>query len=492
MNSQNIYSLSVILNRVQEILDQRLKGVHFWLKVEIATFRKDQKGHCYLELVETNQQQVIARSRAIIWNHTMRTIEQNLGHDTSAILKEGSEILCFCEIQFSPAFGLSIHIDQVDLNFSMGELERKKQQTLKKLEEEGLIHLNKAIIIPQVIQRIALIASPNTAGYEDFVKQLTTNRYQLYYQIDLYPCVVQGDQAATSIIHQMGRLKATAYDVIVLIRGGGSKFDLEPFNDFHLAVAIATSKCPVFTGIGHEIDVSVADTVAHTFFKTPSAVGAHLVEHNYHFWVTVSTCYAHIQKTYEQKMIHHQKDLQLVVNEIASQAISKTQLKRGNLHTTSNRFITQVSRRIAKENSHLNLAIAAVQSLPNAFTQQNHVQINERATIIQMIGKNKLRDEYIHLEAYTNHVILSAKNTIRHQRMRMQNMEAIPPIYHPDQTLKRGYALVRKDHQLIRGHENLKEGDRLEIQFYQTTLTVTITQNINPWKTIPTRVHPKN
>lgn len=492
MATSKIYSLSVILKRIQNILENQLNGIHFWLKVEISSIKQDRNGHFYLELIETSNQQIIAKSRATIWNSSVRGIQQQLGNDFQSILKDGSEILCYSEVVFSPTYGLSLNITHVDLNFSMGEVERKKQLTLQQLTKEQLIDKNKQHILPLVIQHVALIGSPSTSGHEDFLKQLANNSYGFQFTADLFPCTVQGDRAVASIIEQLNRLEKDRYDAIIIIRGGGSKFDLEPFNDYDLAYTIANHHTAILTGIGHETDTSIADIVANQSFKTPSAVAAFIVERAYHFWVNTVSIYNTILTIYEQTLQNNQKDIKYISSEIASQSTSKTRLIRGLLHQQSNRIITEVNNRLAEENSKLHQGKVILGTSPFQRIKREQLLLNEGVHYIDMVTKSNTKEQQIFLDIYQRNLIHYSKNILQYKRIHLDDLEGIPSIYEPMNTLRRGFALVQKNNIFIRENEPLEIGDQLDIYFYNKTLSVTVNKNVTTWKTTPTKALQKN
>ena len=197
------YSLSTILNRVKTIIDTNVAGKCFWLKVEIANINFHRSGHVYLELAENQNGNTIAKCKAIIWNYQISHIRQTLGKDFDNILKKGNEILCYTSIQFDVTYGLSILITDVNLEFAVGQIEKKRQETIDRLKKEGLIDLNKRIPIPLVIKTIALIASKDTSGYQDFVKNITENQYGYKFYIELFSSSVQGNTAEIEIVNRL-------------------------------------------------------------------------------------------------------------------------------------------------------------------------------------------------------------------------------------------------------------------------------------------------
>ncbi|WPP50656.1 exodeoxyribonuclease VII large subunit [Catalinimonas niigatensis] len=255
----------------------------YWVVAEIGEIRLTQKGHCYLELIEKDSQQLLAKTRATIWSYTYRNLNGWFEAITGESLKGGMNILCQVEVAYHEVYGISLNIKDIDANFTLGERARKKQEVLNRLADEGVVEMNKALLLPTVPQKIAVISSPTAAGLGDFLDQLSSNRYAYHFEIKLFKALMQGNQAEESIVNAMLEVyqeleqKEDAYDVLVIIRGGGAQVDLDCFDGYDVAAHIAQFPIPVITGIGHERDETVADLVAHTRMKTPTAVAEFLI-----------------------------------------------------------------------------------------------------------------------------------------------------------------------------------------------------------------------
>ncbi|QDH80938.1 exodeoxyribonuclease VII large subunit [Echinicola soli] len=272
---QNPLSLLALNQLVQHALDTQLSP-SYWVIAEIGELRDSPRGHAYLELVEKTDRQILAKIRANIWSYTYRGISSRFSSITGQSLKAGMKVLAQVSVQFHEIYGLSLNIKDIDPNFTLGEKARKRQETIDLLTKEGLINLNKQFILPQVPQRIAVISSANAAGFGDFINQVDHNREGFKVHWKLYQATLQGDQAAASMTMAIEQVEIAhqnqPFDLLVIIRGGGAQLDLDCFDDYGLAKAIANTTLPVVTGIGHERDESIADIVAHTKMKTPTAV----------------------------------------------------------------------------------------------------------------------------------------------------------------------------------------------------------------------------
>ena len=252
----------------------------YWIIAEIADIKVNQKGHCYLELVQKADEKILAKSRATIWAYEFRNISFRFEQITGKGLANGMKILINAVVQYHQVYGLSLNIRDIDPNFTLGEKARRRKEILDRLKSEGLFDRNKRLRLPIVPQRIAVISSPTAAGFGDFVHQLQDNAYGYSFKIKLFKAILQGEEAVFSISQAVERAGSMAedFDLVVLVRGGGSQIDLDCFDSYEISAAIAQSKLPVITGIGHERDETIVDMVAHTRLKTPSAVGEFLVD----------------------------------------------------------------------------------------------------------------------------------------------------------------------------------------------------------------------
>ncbi|OFY63226.1 MAG: exodeoxyribonuclease VII large subunit, partial [Bacteroidetes bacterium RBG_13_42_15] len=254
----------------------------YWVIAEISEIRENYNGHCYMELVEKHPDEISIRSRvkAVIWSSRYRFIKSFFENSTRESLREGIKILVRAKIDYHEIYGLSLVINDIDPAFTIGEMALKRQMILKKLEEEGVLTMNKELDFPLVPQRIAIISSSNAAGYTDFMKHLTGNSFGYVFYTALFETPMQGSETEAGVIRALEKIAdhPEKFDLAVIIRGGGSQTDLSWFDNYNIAFYITQFPLPVITGIGHEKDLSVADIVAYRSLKTPTAVADFLIE----------------------------------------------------------------------------------------------------------------------------------------------------------------------------------------------------------------------
>src|SRR5690554_3127006 len=273
---RKVYSLTQLNQSFEKHIWEHFSSRDFWITAEVITINQ-KSGHFHSELADSINDQTSARSIATIWASTYSTIVTEIGlKETQGILQPGNKVLINVKIEFHTIYGLKLKIRAIDPAYSYGEIERKRQEVIKRLKKEELFDQQKRLRLPTIIKRIALIGSPNTSGYRDFQNELLVNHDYNKFVIKEFPVRVQGDAAVKEIVAAIKDANRHDADVIVILRGGGSKMDLALFDDYEISKAICMSRLPVLTGIGHENDEVVADLVARITFITPTAVARHI------------------------------------------------------------------------------------------------------------------------------------------------------------------------------------------------------------------------
>ncbi|MCB0636728.1 MAG: exodeoxyribonuclease VII large subunit [Lewinella sp.] len=272
------------LRQLNEYL-RRVVALNFpsalWLRAEIAA-AQEKRGHHFVQLVEksADSDEIMAQSEAVFWQRPAQRWARRNKTTVADLLQAGREVRLQVRVDFHERYGLKLQIEDIDLAFAVGQLALRRQQTISNLRERGALELNRQLTLPPALQRLAVISSPQAAGYHDFREQLLRNPYGYQFRVELYPAAMQGTQTSPEVRRQLRHLarRRYAYDAIVIIRGGGSRLDLSDFDDLALCEAAAQSPLPLIVGIGHETDQSVLDLVAHTSLKTPTAVAHFIVE----------------------------------------------------------------------------------------------------------------------------------------------------------------------------------------------------------------------
>lgn len=276
--SPNTITLQEFNNRIKRLLADP-SVMNCWVVAETTDVRINQ--HCYLQLLEKNPKTgaTVAKIKAIIWGNQFRFLnarfKQVTGHDIGNDMK----IMVCLSVNYSPQYGLTVVINDINPEFTLGDMERQRQEILNRLTQEGIIGQNKTVPVPPVLQRIAIVSAAGAAGYGDFMKQLTDNKYGVCFYPCLFQATMQGVKTVPTVLAALDKVEQNQhlFDCVVIIRGGGGTEELNSFDNYDLARRVATFPLPVIVGIGHERDITVLDYVAGIRVKTPTAAAEHII-----------------------------------------------------------------------------------------------------------------------------------------------------------------------------------------------------------------------
>ncbi|MBO4657774.1 MAG: exodeoxyribonuclease VII large subunit [Bacteroidales bacterium] len=270
---------------LQELIKESLEenfARQLWVRAEIWDISVNASGHCYLTLVEKDEatSNIVAKAQAIIWASTFRVLRPYFETATGEKLQAGMKVLLQIRVQYSLLYGLSLIVSNIDPNYTVGSTALERQKILDRLEREGMMDMNRTLPLPGLPRRFAVISAETAAGYGDFMNHLHNNGFGYKFHTELFQAPMQGSDAPAGIIAALDKIaeRAGDFDAVLIIRGGGSNFDLACFDDYDLAVNIAQYPLPVLTAIGHERDTHVADLIAHTYLKTPTALADYFVD----------------------------------------------------------------------------------------------------------------------------------------------------------------------------------------------------------------------
>ena len=269
--AKDYLELTELLARVKERVEDAFPE-RYWVKAEIGSWSPRANGHCYLNLTQSDRGKPVADIRAMIWKWNFPQLKAFFEHETGQTLQAGITVLVRVQVSFSEMFGMSLFIDDIDPAFTVGEQALAKKRAIEKLTAGGYLEMQQELAIPRLPYRLAVITSKTAAGYGDFRRHLLENEAGYAFRLDLYEALMQGEQAPASIIAALAEAQEQPCDAILILRGGGSEMDLACFDDYDLAVSIATCAAPVVTAIGHDRDFHIADLVANRSVKTPTAL----------------------------------------------------------------------------------------------------------------------------------------------------------------------------------------------------------------------------
>ena len=353
----NAITLSELTQEIQNTLDERFAGQSFWISAEISDVKKQSVSkRCYLKLIERSGSTTLAELKAVFWSNSYDQIEA-FEKSTKQEFVNGLKIICLVKVRFHQIYGLNADVLQIDIAHSLGTIELERQATLEKLLKENPNQIQQigeyyrtisnSLPLPIVVQRIALITAVNSDGQRDFLKEISENKFGYQLEVREYLCTIQGDTAHELIIQQLNEIEKEKdyFDVVAIVRGGGSQTDFEPFEKYDLAKKVALFPLPIFTGIGHDRNISIVDLMARPY-KTPTKVAAQLIEYNFEF----ENLMLRLKERFDQEAIqlmHSAKEELSKVKRLVKMASPSSTLKRGFAIISKNKKIvvhpTQIS-----------------------------------------------------------------------------------------------------------------------------------------------------
>lgn len=276
--SPNTITLQEFNNRIKRLLADP-SVMNCWVVAETTDVRINQ--HCYLQLLEKNPKTgaTVAKIKAIIWGNQFRFLNAQFKQVTGRDIGNDMKIMVCLSVNYSPQYGLTVVINDINPEFTLGDMERQRQEILNRLTQEGIIGQNKTVPVLPVLQRIAIVSAAGAAGYGDFMKQLTDNKYGVCFYPCLFQATMQGIKTVPTVLAALDKVEQNQhlFDCVVIIRGGGGTEELNSFDNYDLARRVATFPLPVIVGIGHERDITVLDYVAGIRVKTPTAAAEHII-----------------------------------------------------------------------------------------------------------------------------------------------------------------------------------------------------------------------
>ena len=424
--------LSELLARVREGVADAFPD-RYWVKGEISSWSPRANGHCYLNLSESVKGKQVADVRAMIWKWHYPQLKAFFESETGQPLQAGITVLVRVQVNFDPVYGLSLFVDDIDPAFTVGEQALAKKKAIEKLTAGGYLEMQQELALPALPYRLAVITSKTAAGYGDFRRHLLENEAGYAFHLDLYEALMQGEQAPASIIAALADAQEGGYDALLILRGGGSEMDLSCFDDFDLAVAIATCPVPVVTAIGHDRDFHIADLVANRYVKTPTALADLFLD-----------MYAAEDEVLD--------DLEVRIR-----------------HAVADR-LGGMSQRIDGLVTRIRLGLQA-----RVHAHERIVQ--EQAAGIRLGLSRKYADLVRQADGAAHRLRFAAGARIGTEISNLALKEALIKASDPRNVLKLGYVLVTgRDNKVLKSVERVGVGDRIGVRFSDGSLTAKVDQ----------------
>ncbi|OFX48402.1 MAG: exodeoxyribonuclease VII large subunit [Bacteroidetes bacterium GWA2_30_7] len=429
---------------------------NYWVVAEISDFKVNYSGHCYLELIQKNETEtsIVAKARAMIWATTYRMLSAYFESETGNKLTVGIKVLVSVIVEFHELYGLSLVIKDIDPVYTIGENEKKRQDIIKRLKDEGVFEMNKQTYLPIVTKNIAIISSENAAGYLDFMEHLQNNAYNFKFHTKLFNASMQGESTESSVVNALDKIFAYEhiFDLVVIIRGGGSKSDLSWFDNYWIAYNISQFPIPVITGIGHEQDDTIADMVAFMRLKTPTAVADFIIEKCLDFKTQVLNYENYIYDYSNDLIANNKQELHSSIEHFkifVENYIEKSAFKLNNLNKD---FSNTVSNSVKSKNNELSILSEIFDSKIKFIFKLKNIEISQQIRKIKLSAK---------------HNVSLAKNELVNIENNLNNLS-------PQNVLKRGFSVTRIKGKAIKSAKQLQTGDELETLLYDGLVKSTV------------------
>lgn len=415
---------------------------------------QEKNGHYYLDLADSKEGKRVAEIAANMWFNTFNRVNTQLNGELPSIFKHGNKILINIRIEFHPIYGLKLNILDVDPSITYGEIEKLKKETILRLKSEGLFNRQKAIYLPAIVKKIALVGSPNTSGYRDFLTELLNNKIYTNFKVKEFSASVQGDYAVKEIVAAINKANEYSVDLIIVVRGGGSKMDLNVFNDYEIAKTIALSKLPVITGIGHESDEVVADLVAHHNEITPTAVAKFLYERIGIFVSEMNTAFDAI--------------ITRIMEIVAGRKDEFYHLSKNLIYATTNTL--QTENNLIKDLVHgLELSSSELIETEKSKLELNLSRVRNYA--LNLIDLKKSTE----LDSQLEKIMLMGENLVEKSKIQLANLNDLLDLLNPEQLLKKGYTISTIENIDIDKYTGELNGGIMKTLSYKTLITSQIT-----------------
>lgn len=455
-------------------LNEQIKGALLnafpgavWVVAEVSELKENRSGHCYLELVEKEGDNIVARSRATIWSYTYRMLKPYFETTTGQFFSQGIKVLVQATVEYHPAFGLSLNIKDIDPTYTVGDMALQRKEIIDRLQKEGVFDMNRELELPLVPQKIAVISSATAAGYQDFMDQLENNEFGFKFYTHLFEAYMQGAEAVHSIIQALELIfqDEDFFDAVVIIRGGGATADLSSFDNYELAINITQFPLPVITGIGHEKDDTIIDLVAHTRLKTPTAVAEFLINGMERF-------YSHLLEI-ENGVVNYARDvletqqnkLERMVEGLSYSVSGFIQQKQKSITRAGNqlqRSVSNYSYKKQDELSHIKHQIGTELSVWFVETK-NH--INRQRRVLKRVTGEAVLKKHGELQHVQDLLISETQRQLFKEHERLKLNENTIRLLNPENVLKRGFTLTLKDGKIIKSVNDVESGEELTTKF---------------------------
>lgn len=471
IEERKVFSLYQVTRSIQKTLNMRYSSA-FWVKAELNKLNYyEHSGHCYPELVEKKDGKVITQIRSILWKRDFIRIDEAFKKTVHEPLKDGIKILFLAKINFNPKYGLSLYILDIDPGFTLGDLEKEKQETLKKLKKEGIYDNNKKLKLPMLPQRIAVISVQTSKGYADYLNvfEEAENKWKYKFFNMLFPSLLQGDNAVNSLTNQLNRIKKIIqhFDAVVIVRGGGGDIGLSCYNNYSLAKEIALFPIPVITGIGHATNETAAEMIAYKNAITPTKLAEIIIQKFHNFALPVEEG-RRIIIDKSQSLIKEQKiNLQTEIRHFRSGTKYLLSKNRNKLREMSNIMSWNFQATFKQEKDKLEIYHKKIGEETKYLLKENAENLDRMGYQLKKDMQQQLNKHHLFLDYQLKSLSLGTVRFTKTNEKELANLEKNIALMHPENVLKRGYSITLHDGKSVTDIEEINEGEELKTLLYK-------------------------
>jgi exodeoxyribonuclease VII large subunit len=462
---------------IKNALNTAIPGT-VWVVAEISELKENRNGHCYLELVEKQGNEIVARARATIWSYTYRILKPYFETTTGQFFTYGLKVLVQVSVEYHPAYGLSLNVKDIDPAYTMGDMALQRKEIIERLQNEGVFDMNKELELPLVPQKIAVISSKTAAGYQDFINQLENNSTGIRFYTYLFEAYMQGAEAVPSIISALDRIfeYEEFFDAVAIIRGGGATADLSCFDNYDLAFHITQFPLPVVTGIGHEKDDTIIDMIAHTRMKTPTAVAEFFISGAERFYERLNMLEEDVVRLARETVDLKQEQLEKVAENLHRFVGDFIHEKNKQLIKTGNHLHQQVSRFVFNKKYELNNLKHHLHSAFSVWKVETRNSTDRQKRILKRVVHESLLKEMAGFNRLKDRVKNESSRFLANEQERILRNENLVRLLNPENVLSRGYTLTLKEGQFVKSVNPLQLNDEIETRFSDGTIKSKITK----------------
>ena len=449
MSEKQVFTLQQVVRSIKKTLEDRYTQ-NYWVKAEMHKLNRYPSGHAFPELVQKDDNKIVAQITGTIWKQQLERINTKFIEVVKEPLREGTTLLLLVKINYSETFGLGLQILDIDPSFSLGELQKQREETLRKLAKEGLLNLNQKLHFPLLPKRVAIISADSSKGLSDFLQVLQENEKSYFIFTHLFNAYLQGDVAVQSIISALKKIKRVKdhFDIVIIVRGGGAEVGMTCYNNYDLCKAIAEFPLPVLTGIGHSTNLNVAEMVSFRNEITPTKLAEFLLQTFREFEQET--------KRLNREMIAH-----------SLQIIDKTKQD----FNGQVRIFKHASLRFTDSlKNELNQQIIELKNTTRYFLKNENDAVLSLKNDYRIVTKEIITAERNTLSLISKPIKGSLLHFFERKESDLEQLEKTVNILNPSNVLKRGYSLTLLNGKILSAKNKPKKGDLIESKTNSLTL----------------------